>query len=138
MSHTAGRILIVDDEVVVGVFLTEVLQRSGYDVSFAWRVDDALAMVHEGAAYDLAVLDICMPLMSGLELADRLRTESPTTKLLFCTGHPDAADPRYPAAAEEAVVIKPVSPAGLVDAVKTVLAKPSHPPQTMPHAASAF
>jgi CheY-like chemotaxis protein len=129
--------LIVDDEVIVGVFLTEVLQRSGYDVSFAWRVDDALAMLHEGAAYDLAVLDICMPLMSGVELADRLRSESPTTKVLFCTGHPsDAADPRYPAAAGETVVVKPVSAACLVDAVKTVLSKPSAP-ATVPHSASA-
>ena len=51
---------------------------------------DALAWLEEHPV-DLALLDIGMPGMNGLELAVRIRTERPGTAIVFLTGHPQYA-----------------------------------------------
>ena len=64
-------ILIVDDDQLLAAFLSEVLGNAGYDTVQAYSADQALAQVAEREP-DMALLDIHMPGMSGLELAKQL------------------------------------------------------------------
>jgi two-component system, NtrC family, nitrogen regulation response regulator GlnG len=66
------RILVADDEESMRWVLSKALKRKGFSVDLAHDGRQALSMIHDGS-YDLAILDIKMPGMSGLDLLDRIR-----------------------------------------------------------------
>jgi CheY-like chemotaxis protein len=69
MSH---KILVVDDDILVLEALKELLASSGYEVRAATRGEEALEILdHE--EFDLLILDVVMPKMTGLELCRRVR-----------------------------------------------------------------
>lgn len=123
MSAPGARILVVDDDVPVCVVLAEMLQRAGYDVSMAWRVDDAFEMLAGKTRFDLAIVDVRMPDMSGMQFADSVRQIDSGLKVLFCTAYPAAMhDAGRALAGSEALIVKPVTSEQLVDAVARLLA----------------
>ena len=77
-------ILVVDDEKVVRDSLAQWLKEDGYDVAAAADAREALLMVKE-RPWDLALIDIKMPGMDGLELQHRLRDASPATAVIIMT-----------------------------------------------------
>ncbi|WP_150273810.1 response regulator transcription factor [Paenibacillus tepidiphilus] len=66
------KILIADDDVHIRTLLRHVLTREGYAVKEAGDGQEAVALMQEQAA-DLAVVDVMMPHMDGLELCGYLR-----------------------------------------------------------------
>jgi DNA-binding response OmpR family regulator len=68
-----ARILVVDDEVDLANMLRSGLKRAGYDVMVAYDGGEALRVTAE-LKPDLAILDIVMPGMDGLQLCKALRT----------------------------------------------------------------
>jgi two-component system, NtrC family, nitrogen regulation response regulator GlnG len=64
------RILVADDEESMRWVLSKALRKKGYSVDLAADGNQALRQVRE-QSYDLAILDIKMPGMSGLEFLDR-------------------------------------------------------------------
>ncbi|MCL1890211.1 MAG: response regulator, partial [Desulfovibrionaceae bacterium] len=66
------RIVLAEDNKVSSYFLEEVLRQAGHDVAAACNGFDALAILRSGPA-DLAILDIRMPGMNGLELTELIR-----------------------------------------------------------------
>jgi len=91
----SARILVVDDEPAVRELLSKVLTGEGHQVETVDNADDALKMV-EGARYNLILLDIRMPGMSGIELYKRLTKAIPSLagRIIFSTGDVMAADTR--------------------------------------------
>jgi CheY-like chemotaxis protein/HPt (histidine-containing phosphotransfer) domain-containing protein len=76
------------------------------------------------ARIDLAVLDMLMPDVDGLELAARIHTKMPDLPLVLASSvsqHEVAADPRWEAAGIGAVVTKPIQASPLHGALSTVL-----------------
>ena len=69
MSGDIGWILIVDDEVNIRAGLRDVLVRDGHTVTEAGSGEEALKLL-ETSDYDVAIVDIRMPEMSGIELLD--------------------------------------------------------------------
>jgi DNA-binding response OmpR family regulator len=69
-----GRILVAEDNKVLGDVLRFNLERSGFDVTLA-RTGDAAAKLLAGESYDLMFTDIEMPGMSGVDLCRYLRFE---------------------------------------------------------------
>jgi CheY-like chemotaxis protein len=86
-----SRILLVDDSADTTEALGALLELEGHEVKTAQSGPDALAIV-ESFAPDIALIDITMPGMDGLELAQllRLRAQCSLTKLVALTGHTDA------------------------------------------------
>jgi two-component system, NtrC family, nitrogen regulation response regulator GlnG len=67
-------ILVADDEESMRWVLSKALRKKGFTVELARDGDEALRMVKENL-YDLALLDIKMPGITGLELLDRIKEE---------------------------------------------------------------
>jgi len=66
------RILVADDEESMRWVLSKALKRKGFTVDLAHDGRQALSMIQDGC-YDLAILDIKMPGINGLDLLDRIR-----------------------------------------------------------------
>ncbi|KQW91430.1 response regulator receiver protein [Massilia sp. Root418] len=115
-------ILIVDDDQLLAAFLSEVLRHAGYDTVQAYSADQALAQVAEREP-DMALLDIHMPGMSGLELAKQLNRNT-SVPFMFLSGRGDS-DAAKQAAAYGAVgfVVKPVDEQHLMPAFEAGLAR---------------
>lgn len=86
------RILLVEDDVMLADSIREGLEKGGFSVDHlgaAEPAESALALTH----YDLAIIDIGLPHMSGLELIRRLRQRGITLPVLVLTAR-DGLDDR--------------------------------------------
>lgn len=79
-------ILIVDDEHQVCGSVRKVLLKDGYEVDMAFSGHEALEKL-KGKTYDVAVIDIKMPGMSGMELLQIIRKVYPDLKPIIMTGY---------------------------------------------------
>jgi two-component system nitrogen regulation response regulator GlnG len=78
------RILVADDEESIRWVLSKALSKQGYQVDLATNGQQALEMGHQ-KSYDLAILDIKMPGLSGLDLLTRFQEERPATLVVIMT-----------------------------------------------------
>jgi putative nucleotidyltransferase with HDIG domain len=88
MDTSRGRILVVDDEPSFAGVVAELLGEKGFEAEVFSEPVAALAAAGSGD-FAVAVIDLVMPGMGGLELAQRLRETSPDTQVVVLTGHPD-------------------------------------------------
>ena len=117
-------ILVVDDDPILLEYLSTVLDHAGYDTLEATSAAEALQRVAEREAdIALALLDISMPGMSGLDLARRLRDHT-SVAFMFLSSVDDAETARQ-AASHGAVgfVVKPVDAVHLLPAFESALAR---------------
>jgi PAS domain S-box-containing protein len=83
-----GRVLLVDDEEGVRSALTDLLQSLGYSVVAFGRALEAVAHFKENwAGFDLLVLDLVLPDMSGRETLAVMREVNPDVKVLLVSGY---------------------------------------------------
>ncbi len=85
MSHRNARILIVDDEPVVGEMLHRVLSRGKAHCEWVSSGTEAYQQICE-EPYDVLISDIGMPDMSGLELLDKVVALRPECRVILITG----------------------------------------------------
>jgi DNA-binding response OmpR family regulator len=91
MPERAGRIAVVDDEASIREALEEVLGGEGYEVASFRDGADAWQAFRRGLP-DLAILDILMPRMDGLELCRKLRAASEELPIVFLTSRDEEFD----------------------------------------------
>ena len=116
------RILLVDDDRPTLTALADSMRRAGYVVSEAHAGEAALDLA-KASAFDIALLDVRMPGMSGLELA-RCLSEQTELAFLFMSAHSEM-DLVKDAAKYGALgyLLKPVTVAQLVPAIEAALAR---------------
>jgi len=85
-ENSKARLLIVDDEINVRATLGEFLELRGYHVGEARSGGEALTLL-TNAPYDLMVLDMQMPEMSGVEVMRRAREVHPDLAIVILTAH---------------------------------------------------
>jgi DNA-binding response OmpR family regulator len=83
---STGKILIVDDEAAVLHFFQKDLQRAGYRVTGAASGQQALACIAQ-QEFDLALLDLQLQDMSGLDVLEQLQQQWPATLVIIITAH---------------------------------------------------
>jgi CheY-like chemotaxis protein len=116
------KVLIVDDDAAVRMFLDSVLVAAGYETTVSADGPEALAAWQQAGPFDVIVTDVMMPQMRGDELAQRVRMGHPDTKVLYVTGYPDALFAGRPRLWEdEAFLEKPFTPDGVLQAVTLLL-----------------
>ena len=104
------KVLVVDDDPVVGKSFDRVLSGKGYAVITARNGEEALTKLHN-ETYDLVFTDIKMPGMNGLEVAERLKETQPWLPVVIVTGYgTDAYEARAKAAGVSGFLHKPLSP----------------------------
>ncbi len=102
------KILLVDDEVELVSTLAERMTMRGIDADWAQSPAQAVEKT-ESATYDLAVLDVKMPGMSGIELKHKLAEIAPNMKFIFITGHGSSSDFKEGSAEGSSYLVKPVA-----------------------------
>lgn len=84
--NTNMKVLVIDDDAVVGRSFDRVLSNKGYDVSTVLNGEDALSSMEENN-YDVVFTDIKMPGMDGLEVTERIKQRCPWTPVVVITGY---------------------------------------------------
>lgn len=86
------RILVAEDETTIREYVTLGLRELGYAVDAVESGDDAL-LATQAVEYDIAILDINLPGLSGFEVCERIRERSPDgPAILFLTARDSVVD----------------------------------------------
>src|SRR5687768_7680955 len=85
VEQQGARILVVDDEEAIRLTLDMLLRRRGYVVTAAATGAEALVLL-EQQTFDLLLLDLMMPGLSGLDVARRAQELQPAAAILILTG----------------------------------------------------
>lgn len=81
------RILVVDDDARIRKLCSIALERQGYDITIVQNAQDVFN-TDDLKSFDLALLDIIMPKIDGLELLQRLKKIHPELLAIMITGYP--------------------------------------------------
>ncbi len=85
------RILYVEDEVVLANLVRDHLVRSGFEVHWTAKGDEAVALFQKTDP-DLCVLDVMLPGMSGFEIGKMIREEKQNLPIIFLTAKSESKD----------------------------------------------
>lgn len=92
-ERRARRVLLVEDEVLLRMSTTDMLERLGCVVSGVGSGEAALELLAREEGYDLLVTDVGLPGMSGDELAERVRKQFPSLPVVIASGYGRPAMP---------------------------------------------
>jgi CheY-like chemotaxis protein len=116
------KVLVVDDDPVVGESFNRVLSRKGYAVITAANGDEALEKM-QAERYDLVFTDLRMPGMDGLEVAEQVKARQPWTPVVIVTGYGSKpSEDRARALGVSEFLNKPLSPEMIEDSAAKALA----------------
>jgi two-component system, response regulator PdtaR len=88
LAFSRRTVLVVDDEVMIRLVVSECLRDSGLRVVEAENADEALSYVKSDPSVGLVFSDVKMPgSMDGIELAAHLKIEFPYIKVVLASGH---------------------------------------------------
>jgi CheY-like chemotaxis protein/anti-sigma regulatory factor (Ser/Thr protein kinase) len=118
-SSRTQRILLVDDDRGLRHVLSALLQEAGHRVESAGDGPEALEMLGEGSSFDLVLLDIGLPSMSGLDVLARVR-ELPSPPLVIVMTADDTSATLLEAVRRQAYryLRKPFPPSAIVEVVR--------------------
>jgi DNA-binding response OmpR family regulator len=104
------KVLLVDDEEELVSTMAERLSLRGIDADWSTSAEDALRKL-ETCRYDVAVLDVKIPRINGIELKKQMERKCSHTKFILLTGHGSDADFRAGSAeaGAEFYLVKPVN-----------------------------
>jgi DNA-binding NtrC family response regulator len=96
------RLLVVDDEVDMCWALENILGKGGIKVRAATKGQEALRLVQKDF-YKAVLLDAKLPDLSGLEVAEKIRSVSPESKIIIISGYYYSDDPEIQKGLESGV-----------------------------------
>ena len=82
-----NRVLIVDDERIIADTLALILAQRGIETRVAYSAEDALELLSQWEP-ELAILDVCLPKMNGIDLAVAIKAIYPRCGFLILSGNP--------------------------------------------------
>jgi len=118
-----SKVLIVDDEKNIGESLATIFTSRGYESKTAFSAEQAVEII-AGWEPDLAILDVGLPKMNGIDLAIVLKNGHPSCRVLLFSGQPNTTDLLAQAEADGhafEIMAKPVHPTVLLDRAADLL-----------------
>ena len=113
------KVLLVDDEKKFAMMLSKRLVLRGIDVDYVYTGEEALVMA-ENSRYDVAILDVKMPGIGGIELKRKLSELAPGMKFIFLTGHGSETDFEIGSAEAAYYLAKPLQIEKLIEILHEV------------------
>jgi PAS domain S-box-containing protein len=120
------RILVVEDNLDVGRFCTQILEELGHSTVWAKNGEEALAEVERDPdGFDAVFSDVVMPGMGGIAMAHRVRTMLPDLPIILTSGYSDVLAREGTHGFD--LVRKPYSAAQVAEAFRSVPQRPRPP-----------
>src|SRR5512133_2698415 len=117
------RVLVVDDDSVVGKSFERVLTNKGYRVDTALSGREAFEK-YAGADFDMVFTDLKMPEEDGLDVARRIKEMNPWLPIVVVTGYgTQEAEARAKAIGVAEFLQKPLSPSTIEEVAARVMAR---------------
>ena len=116
MCGTGHKVLIVDDERVIADSLVAIFSANGHEARAAYSAEDAIEKMSVWRP-ELAIIDVCLPLMNGIELAVIIQASDPECHCTLFSGQASTWDLLEEARHEGHdfdILPKPVPPAELL------------------------
>jgi CheY-like chemotaxis protein len=113
-----SRVLVVDDNGDVRSAMSTVIRAFGHEVIEAASGESALEILDRDPGFDLLIIDLAMPIMDGVELAERAGRRLPGVPVLFVTGDGEALEREI---GEVQVLGKPFRQADLAERLRHLL-----------------
>ena len=124
-----ARILIVDDNELIGIAFAEALRDAGYQVHAEQSALEAVRLAAQ-CPFDVVFTDLLMPEMSGVEVCQAIKRASPQTQVVLIPGHPEAVRVQraafVSAGGHTEILPKPIGIDTLLDVTQR-LVPPAHP-----------
>jgi CheY-like chemotaxis protein len=115
-------ILLVDDEVTIRTVVPIMLTRYGYEVIVASSGEEALRLFEQpNFRVDLLLVDVAMPGMNGVELAEHVNGLHPALPVLYCSAYSSDEKLRPKIARGLRFLPKPFSSLQLTQAIRDAL-----------------
>jgi DNA-binding NtrC family response regulator len=116
-----ARIIIVDDDETIRKTMKAILEDEEYIVDLAATGKEAIEMTQK-TVYNVALLDIRLPDMEGIELLNRIKDYVPRTRKIMVTGYPSMGNAISALNKNaDAYLVKPVDVKNLLEVVKKQL-----------------
>jgi DNA-binding response OmpR family regulator len=112
-----GTLLLVEDEAVLRGLVSQFLRGEGYEVAEAEDGGEGVRIYQEGGPFDLLLVDLNLPIFSGVEVCRRVKLLSPSQKVMICS----------------AAIVSENEKALLDLGVDHFLTKPYHPENLLAH-----
>jgi DNA-binding NtrC family response regulator len=123
-GHAGSRkILIIDDEISVADTLGLIFSTNRYEVRVAYSAEEAIETLAVWRP-DLAIVDVMLPLMNGIDFAIVLKANYPQARILLFSGQPDAKallEQAWTKGHRFEILAKPLHPALMLDTVSNLL-----------------
>ena len=116
-----ARILVIDDDVNIRKSLEAILSAEGYNVDLAKNGKEAIKK-SESTVYNVALIDIRLPDMDGVELLTRVKDSVPKMRKIIITGYPSVQNAIEAVNRKaDAYLVKPVDVKKLLIIIETQL-----------------
>jgi response regulator NasT len=123
MRHMSGRILIAEDETLIRLDLRQLLESAGFDVCAEARDGEEAVELARSEEPDLAVLDVKMPRVDGIEAARRILDERPIPIVMVTAYGEQELVARAVEAGVFGYLVKPFRETDLLPAIATARAR---------------
>jgi AmiR/NasT family two-component response regulator len=117
------RILVAEDETIIRLDLKEILERAGFDVCAEARDGEEAVALAERERPDLAILDVKMPRLDGIEAARRILDQRPIPIVMVTAYGQDELVSRAVEAGVFGYLVKPFREADLLPAIHAARAR---------------
>jgi DNA-binding NtrC family response regulator len=88
-QHGRLTILVVEDDILLRMTVTDELRKQGFNVAEAANTDEALSIIQSGVPVNLVLTEIDMTgTQASANLAGTIRTDYPDMRLVIASGHP--------------------------------------------------
>ena len=135
-----GSLLLVEDEAVLRTLVAQFLRNEGYDVREAEDGGEGVRQFLEDGPFDLLLVDLKMPVLSGVEVCRRVKHTKPDQRIMVCSAaisreHEDALR----SVGVEHLLTKPYHPESLLAHIRQELIRRVDPrmPSSAPLAGAA-
>src|SRR5438093_6345191 len=117
------RVLVAEDETIIRLDLRELLERSGFEVCAEARDGEEAVALARSEQPDVAIMDVKMPKLDGIEAARRILEERPIPIVMLTAYGQDELVSRAVEAGVFGYLVKPFREADLLPAIRTARAR---------------